>query len=155
LRDKHLRVQDEVKADLGPNFLALNLDSYYFILNTTGMSVVFMVVFSVMFLCTVSSIAIKCCRHHCSQDDWYVLFKTVLFMHFGLASLLMVYKLFDTGYQTALSLLFIILLFGILPVYTLIRTKLLNKLPGRQLITIMQRAGTLCAIVFLNKRPSY
>lgn len=141
-------------ADLGPNFLALNMDSYYWTINTTGMLVVFVPVFILMLLLTLSSIAMKFCRHHCLPEDWYILLKTVVFMQFGLASLVMLDHLFDTGYQTALSLLFLVLLGAIVPIYTLIRAILLRRLPGRQLTSVIQRAGTLCALVLLNKRPT-
>lgn len=41
-----------------------------------------------MFLLTVSSILIKRCGLACNQDDWFVFFKTILQMNFGLSALL-------------------------------------------------------------------
>jgi glucan phosphoethanolaminetransferase (alkaline phosphatase superfamily) len=76
-------------------------------------------------------------------------------MNFGLSGLIMVTELPDKGYQTALSLLSIVILFGIVPVYCIIRTILLRKWPGRQLVSTLQRIFTIFTIVFMRTLPSY
>jgi hypothetical protein len=144
-----------VKTDLGPNFKVLGQDSFLLMPNVISMCLVVAPFVVVMIGFTISSAIMKYFKQHCIPDDWFVLFKTVLFMQFGLTSLTMVYNLFDTGYQTALSLLFLSLLFGVLPIYTFTRNLLLNKLPGRQLISYFQRAGTLFCIVFLRRHETY
>ena len=70
----------EPQAALGPNFVALNLDSFYFMKNSASMVAVFLPVFTVMFLLNISSIAIRSLRQKCDQDDWYAFLKTVLQM---------------------------------------------------------------------------
>lgn len=77
-------------GSLGPNFSALGLESFYFIKNAASLAVLFVPVFVVMFILSISSIAIRSLRQKCNQDDWYVLFKTVMFMQFGISALIMV-----------------------------------------------------------------
>ena len=67
----------------------------------------------------------------------------------------MVSALPDKGYQTALALLAIVILFAVVPAYCLIRTILLRKWPGRQLVSTLQRILTIFAIVFMRGLPSY
>jgi hypothetical protein len=66
--------------------------------NAASMIIVFVPIFLVMLTLSISSIAIKKLRHNCNLDDWYVLFKSFLFMNFGLAAMLDVTKLPDEGY---------------------------------------------------------
>lgn len=56
---------DSPQVTLGPNFLALNLDSYYFMENSASMVAFFIPVFAVMFLLSISSIAIRSLRQKC------------------------------------------------------------------------------------------
>lgn len=58
--------------------------------NAASMVVVFVPVFVVMFLLSISSVAIRSLRTKCDQDDWYVFLKTILQMQFGLSGLIMV-----------------------------------------------------------------
>jgi hypothetical protein len=48
-----------------------------------------------------------------------------------------------------------IVLLVVVPVYALIRTVLLQKMPGRMLVTSVQRMLTCIALVILNPWPSY
>lgn len=123
--------------------------------NVGSMMIVFMPVFLVMFALSISSIAIRSIRHNCTPDDWYVFFKSFLFMNFGFAALLMISKLPDEGYQTAFSLLTMTLLFVIVPAYAIIRTTLLKKWIGRQFVSFLQRTLTLVALVFMRSQPSH
>jgi hypothetical protein len=52
-------------------------------------------------------------------------------MHFGVSAVIMIYKLPENGYQTAMALLSIIMLFFATTLYSLIKTILLKRLPGR------------------------
>lgn len=63
--EKFFSKANETQVTIGPNFLVLNFDSYYFMKNSASMVALFIPVFTVMFLLSISSIAIRSLRQKC------------------------------------------------------------------------------------------
>ena len=72
-------------------------------------------------------------------------------MQFGVSAIIMIYELPEDGYQTALALLSLVMLFFVTTLYSMIKTILLKRLPGRQLVSCLQRILTCLAITLLSK----